>query len=402
METPVSCPQCNNRYKTTVHLQRHLRSHTTERPYICSQCGRSFQRTDVLRRHIRTCTGREFKQRRQTRKACRACAISKRACNLQQPCSTCERRSIECVYAPTGDGDDSIRSVASRPSEAHTTDCSDFSIFQFDMPDYSILLQPEDFSMHGIDHASSGQGMRMPPGYGNDGSLRLTFLERFTRTAGLVSSFDCGSETQRKMTEMYFEQAIKSQPTLPTEHKLCQKCLEIVSLIEEVVKVRPRNSSVEDRSWTLAVEEACVRFFTPASLSLYLELFWAFWHPNVNFLHRPTFDITTTKASLLAAMVMIGASASTNETDRISAKRWYNCVEEVVFQDDDFCANDEDHTFPSNKRLQALQAAYVVCLYQNWEGTDSSKRRVRRFRYNTLIAVLLPFLVIVGAHPDQG
>ena len=38
-------------------------------------------------------------------------------------------------------------------------------------------------------------------------------------------------------------------------------------------------------------------------------------------------------------------------------------------------------------KIQALQAAYIVCLYQNWEGTDVSKRRVRRYRFGTVIAV---------------
>lgn len=30
---------------------------------------------------------------------------------------------------------------------------------------------------------------------------------------------------------------------------------------------------------------------------------------------------------------------------------------------------------------------YIVCLYQNWDGTDPSKRRIRRFRFSTMVAV---------------
>jgi hypothetical protein len=76
---------------------------------------------------------------------------------------------------------------------------------------------------------------------------------------------------------------------------------------------------------------------------------------------------------------------------------WFNCVEEAVFADDDFCKDIDppavtDVSAPVNtpanqRRLQALQAAYLVCLYQNWEGTDPSKRRIRRHRFSTVVSV---------------
>jgi hypothetical protein len=69
----------------------------------------------------------------------------------------------------------------------------------------------------------------------------------------------------------------------------------------------------------------------------------------------------------------------------------------MTFGDDVFCENStaglEAHTFnstESRQKVQALQAAYAVCLYQNWEGTDISKRRIRRYRYSTVVAVHLP------------
>ncbi len=76
---------------------------------------------------------------------------------------------------------------------------------------------------------------------------------------------------------------------------------------------------------------------------------------------------------------------------------WFNCVEEAVFADEDFCKDIDpppvtDVSAPVNtpanqRRLQALQAAYLVCLYQNWEGTDPSKRRIRRHRFSTVVSV---------------
>lgn len=80
--------------------------------------------------------------------------------------------------------------------------------------------------------------------------------------------------------------------------------------------------------------------------------------------------------------------------DNEDARTWFNCVEEMVFIDDDF---NSDLTYQSSgniaiqrRRIQAVQAAYIVCLYQNWEGTDASKSRIRRYRFATLVSVSVP------------
>jgi hypothetical protein len=72
----------------------------------------------------------------------------------------------------------------------------------------------------------------------------------------------------------------------------------------------------------------------------------------------------------------------------------------MVFTDDDF-SRDSPSTFDpamfdpatNRRKIQALQAAYMVCLYQNWEGTDASKRRIRRYRYSTVVSVSLQELL---------
>jgi hypothetical protein len=91
----------------------------------------------------------------------------------------------------------------------------------------------------------------------------------------------------------------------------------------------------------------------------------------------------------------VGACVSPDSQDNLDARLWFNCVEEMVFTDADFCSDTEsaDETDPSSTmlsilpKLQALQAAYVVCLYQNWEGADASKRRIRRHRFSTVVSV---------------
>ena len=73
---------------------------------------------------------------------------------------------------------------------------------------------------------------------------------------------------------------------------------------------------------------------------------------------------------------------------------WFNCVEEMIFTDDDFCNDSMDgqstpglEPSANMSKIQALQAAYMVCLYQGWEGIETNKRRIRRFRFSTVISV---------------
>jgi hypothetical protein len=93
-----------------------------------------------------------------------------------------------------------------------------------------------------------------------------------------------------------------------------------------------------------------------------------------------------------------GACLSPDPSNKENAKVWLSCIEEVLFRDDDFCAELQPSTpgLPTKAKLQALQASYMVCMIQNWEGDDSAKRRIRRYRYSTVIAVSDP-QTLVGA-----
>ena len=67
----------------------------------------------------------------------------------------------------------------------------------------------------------------------------------------------------------------------------------------------------------------------------------------------------------------------------------------MVFTDPEFSGDERSvgasgqtlHPSKDRSKMQTLQAAYMVCLIQNWEGTDSSKRRIRRYRFSTVVSV---------------
>ena len=308
-------------------------------------------------------------------------------------------------------------------------------------------------SDHGFDGSSDGwheflnmdsrvQSPRAASEDGDEDGRSLNFLSNFTSKTGLIASFDCGTLKQRWGVANNFSNGIAGLRPLtysartisagppvvntgeaatsdnnieyPAESAFRQwlsdplslKSHQIVSSIEDIVLHKQKNSVVA-LSWSNTVQETCVRFFSPMNIRRYIHLYWAIWHPNVNIVHKPTFDSTCSKPELVAAMSLIGACVSPEPADLEGAKWWFNCVEEMVFNDEDLC----DDSLSSNSRdtgkaswrkekLRALQGAYMVCLYQNWEGTNASKRRIRRHRYSTVVAAARDIGICNARHPD--
>lgn len=100
---------------------------------------------------------------------------------------------------------------------------------------------------------------------------------------------------------------------------------------------------------------------------------------------------------------------SPDEVDRDNAKTWFNCIEELVFTDGHLLDDSvftidcgSDIAGSAKQKVQALQAAYMVCLFQNWEGSDQSKRRIRRHRYSTVIGVVRDISINKARHRDYA
>ncbi|KAL2202343.1 hypothetical protein CC79DRAFT_1338399 [Sarocladium strictum] len=146
-------------------------------------------------------------------------------------------------------------------------------------------------------------------------------------------------------------------------------------------------------SWSESLESMCHEFFHIEQLRRFLGLFWAFWNPNWPAVHQATFDVSSTSPSLVAAMAILGASLSSDSRDRAMAHLWFNPTELLVFDDQLFSQTatidwNRIESKPVRKsHLETLQAAYCVVLYQTWEGSKESKRRVRRIRYSAIISL---------------
>ena len=172
-----------------------------------------------------------------------------------------------------------------------------------------------------------------------DDLYSLRFLDRFTSSSGLVESFDCGTERQRKQVWLKLQREAASYQPLQTmsgcllsselpfdpldppptgdanglspdwlNDPLSLKTHQILLLIRNIVTVKPRNSAVT-LDWSPGLQQSCLQFFAPSNLRKFLGLYFAIWHPNVNFVHRPSFDPGTAKPAVLATMTVIGESS---------------------------------------------------------------------------------------------
>lgn len=165
------------------------------------------------------------------------------------------------------------------------------------------------------------------------------------------------------------------------------------------LKLRELTHAIQNQMsdvWSLEVELECVRFFSPPKVQIFLEAYWSIWSPHWPALHRPTFDPLATPIPLLAALVIIGACHSPNPNDREDAKYWFDHVENLVYGHLGYLsAKWRLEKFwlrkKSNQRqaVQAIQAAYAVSVYQNWNGTISAQSRTRRERWDSIVDVCL-------------
>ncbi|KAH7093536.1 zinc finger, C2H2 type domain-containing protein [Paraphoma chrysanthemicola] len=357
---------------------------------------------------------------------------------MEQPCANCRVIATPCQYGFAPDYQvlelEALPTPTSRVNDSANLDTIDdlsYSTFRSTPPLQDALdefdqvsafqefLQPqfpevfvpriEDETMDWIDLLNA-EGTAEPAQLNPDNPAgkirRFKFLYNFTGKTGLAATFDCGNLAQRENVLASWQEEILSKAQSPITSFESQPCFsglldplviklhQLVHRLKEVVTMKPRNSVIA-LSWTAELEQQCLDFFSPSNVRRCLMAYWAIWHPNVNFVHKPSFDPKKSNLTLLAAMVLIGACVSPAPKCGTQARLWFDCVEEMVFSDDHFCSDffsfsgrEATSQEVQKAKIQAVQAAYMVCLYQNWDGSDASRRRIRRYRFSTLVSVV--------------
>lgn len=272
-----------------------------------------------------------------------------------------------------------------------------------------------------IEHNAIAPFCRRPTQLDINVLIEFPFLDNFTKATGFVSSFGCGTKQQRLSITLDPIRANPSENASPREEKVLNPATHWVEIArnmlvqgskdtadsgvslyvthrivdqirETAIKQYHRGSA--DIHWSTSVEALCYEFFNPKNLDKCLALFWSCWYPNWPTIHAPTFKRVDKSPSLIAVMALVGACLSAEDHDHASAQLWFDLVEDLVYSDAAFDDQNISNTWKESTdtdrrsaHLQTLQAAYCVCLYQTWEGSKRSKRRVLRQRFNDLVYV---------------
>lgn len=348
------CSVCQRNYKRREHLQRHFATHNQTRPYECNICSRAFSRVDVLHRHHRTCEAKllGIYSTSSKRKACEFCIRQKKACSIGRPCQNCASRNLECRYSSAADEPQSNSYDLTATERSHASgaltpmaitastsnlDTSFLPAGELAMDIAGMLASSSRDVLGGetswttdqtwMDFLSLVQptpqapdlsdGNRNDEGHDTNKAYTFRFLDNFTSQTGLVESFDCGTLELRQQTiaaslDQESAKYIDSQVAIASSNlnaaePLATQTHQIVNLAKEVTVSKARNSIIKFE-WALSLEQDCFDFFSPPKIRKYLNLYWTIWHPNVNIIHRPTFNSCKVKPELLAAMVVIGES----------------------------------------------------------------------------------------------
>lgn len=265
-------------------------------------------------------------------------------------------------------------------------------------------------------------------------AMKLSFLSHFTATSGFASSFDCGNSLQRaqimkkltprpiqlppsptkspEMTGCHIEDGRyeatatcidKHNTSRPGVTSCCWSCHPLYLKSEEIVQgIRKTVEATNMESWTPTMEQECRQFFSPPQIERLVVAFFALWYPNVPIFHRPSFITAHKPAPVVAALALVGATLTSNESEYLGAKRWIDIVEEYVFSDPCLCTDPlPSCTKPTfelmltlSPRLDAIRAAYCVVLFMQWEGDGVQSSRARSMRYPKVIASTRSILAV--------
>lgn len=140
--------------------------------------------------------------------------------------------------------------------------------------------------------------------------------------------------------------------------------------------------------------EEVLSFFSPTNLRRYAVLFWERWYLHCPIVHKPTFDPRNCSILLLATMLLVGACLSPLESDVRGARRMLDVLEDLIFSHPLYSekaslGSKSDCTQESSDKIQILQATYLMCSLQKWEGNPTAKLRIQRHRFTAFVAVSL-------------
>ena len=395
-------------------------------PYQCPTCRKGFKRrqagpfcvvlgrkltdfSDILKRHREECmASRPKRQCTNRNRACYRCATAKRRCDSELPCRNCTKNGLSCTYPPVNSHDSwSGEKGADQQDQLavtrHISACLLLPAFELDSEParfFPFLLEfTKDISLlHSFENsvAVANKTVAAWSPLGNLNAVTLgheLFLGPHDWSWGTEEAFGLPIFSPAPLLyDAALEQgSCDSISISQTDNEgwqskvLATKTLEIALGLGGLETIFQAGSALPLNQAT-SVASNCLEFFSPSRLQRHLDLYWEMWYPNWPTIHKPLFDPQNASSLLVAAMAVIGACHSPDPEERTASDAWALAVESWASTELDkvhLAKTERDR----RNSLQTIQAAFIICIHQNWNGPNQSKRRMRRQFFAAIVGV---------------
>jgi hypothetical protein len=164
---------------------------------------------------------------------------------------------------------------------------------------------------------------------------------------------------------------------------------------------------------------ASIQAITGKQIAIWIRLYFQHFHKHGPVIHEATFNPTTAALPLVLAIMSIGAMVSPLElamkccwpfhqysvggTDAEGMRLLLDTIETCIFS---FPALSDEYDLPGRqhaineeesslelqrRRLEELQAAYIMVVLQYWSGNLIARKRARQQRFSRIVAVSCVF-----------
>lgn len=368
--------------------------------------------SDALRRHFKSCNvrlslGYQVPERSQPGKrkiACDCCAERKRACDQGRPCYQCSQHNFECNY-------DRLKQ--------HTPSESSPDLFTIGG---SFSTQSSNEFNREMESGGGNAMMASQVYQGIENHIlhrqHFQFLLNFTHANNISDAYNyriplANSTRSEICTGPYPIDAGRTESNPNSWDYLLNdgsqgSCLGYDCETNSDLHVSCSSINISNRKmnqvWevfqpfcdgsSLLSMVTVMLFFSHDNIVNYLGHFWNQWYPHCPIVHRPTFEVDSCPDLLLIAMTLIGACASTHQPDRQMALLFLDAVESLIFSQPLFSEPSEPTSTGKHNKLgteikdvNLLQASYILCILQKWEGSDGARIRIQRDRFTRVVAV---------------
>ncbi|KLJ10657.1 hypothetical protein EMPG_13964 [Blastomyces silverae] len=422
----------------------------SEKQFKCTVCDRLFTRIDHLKRHqlrpiicatiimIVPSAGIDL-SRRLAKEAGSVmlvnlnafllqCTSMKLRCDGACPCGACLKRNIPCTRQSSRPYDDSETRTDSTKSDDFDQTSERGSVKfllnggtdsfteGFHLPTRhdraQVLSWPDHNHNHNVGNMSQAMNTRAPVNLPNNAhthhpvsGIESQPVDVAFYNDGFLQFFNGGYNTGPRFQPDETPTSFAHPPATPIQG------LPLTSSTEPYFQPESPYStnliqSILSKSWVLGLDEITsmgiaheLRFLLMTQrIQKFVALYFQNWQNNCPMIHQPTFDPETTAPTLLAAVVLMGATYSENASERLAAKKMFDLIEMFIFSAEVYshefeiaqsykAAHDQVDIKTDWRSFENFQAGYLMFLIQYWGGSRAARNRVIEVRFGEVVRV---------------